>query len=128
MSDLRSGIAACATDQAREVESCVSERRYIFPAEFAGFSGHFPGNPIFPAFVQILAASILVEEVLGRPLTLASVERAKFLTVLGPGQEVTIRCRIREAADNVTCDARLTVGEAVASTMTLMFRRSDPTP
>ena len=125
MSDLRSGIASCALGQAREVESCVSERRHIFPPEFAGFSGHFPGNPIFPAFVQILAASVLVEEALGRPLTLISVERAKFMTVVGPDQEVTIRCRIRETADSVTCDARLTVADAVASTMILMFQRSD---
>lgn len=128
MSDLRSGIAACATGEAIEVEPCVAERRYIFPPNFAGFSGHFPGNPIFPAFVQILAASVLVEEALGHPLTLASVKRAKFLTVVGPDQEVTIRCGILETADSVTCDARLTVAEAVASTMTLMFQRSNPTP
>ena len=66
--------------------------RYCFSDDFLGFSGHFPGYPILPAIVQLIAAQCLIEEHKGYPLQLNSVQKAKFLQEIRPGNEILIQC------------------------------------
>ncbi len=89
MNALRRGIRASATgDIARTGPETVA-RRYRFAPDFIGFSGHFPGNPILPAIVQVCAVVSLAEEEEGKPLRLAAVRSAKFLSPIRPGEEVS---------------------------------------
>ena len=92
-SDLTGAIRAAAIgDIERRADGSVRQR-YVFNADFPGFSGHFPGRPILPAVLQIMAANQLVEAATGQRLLSAAIERAKFLQPIVPGAVVEITCR-----------------------------------
>ena len=62
MNELRKGIAAAAVDDIVVEEMETVTRRYRFSADFIGFSGHFPGDPILPAIAQMRTVVSLAEE------------------------------------------------------------------
>lgn len=113
---MKRAIAAAGTELRREAEG--GARIFCLPADFPGFAGHFPGFPVLPAVLQVLAAQVLVEELRGRPLRLAKLERAKFLRPVRPGERLQVACRLRKG----NWEARLEVqGEPAASfSMTLV--------
>ncbi len=116
MDDLRTGIDASATEALVGTGTETVARRYRFSPGFIGFSGHFPGNPILPAIVQIRAVVSLAEEVGGKALRLAAVRSAKFLAPIHPDEDVWIRYRRRVDSGRDICDATLSVaGKTVAA-------------
>lgn len=77
-------------------------------AEFF-FEGHFPGDPIVPAVVQIDIALHLASRALGRGLALREVTRAIFKRPVGPGVELEFRLSWSAAEENLTrvkCEVR----------------------
>ena len=116
MSVLRKGIDASAMEALAGTGAETGARRYRFGPGFIGFSGHFPGNPILPAIVQIRAAVSLAEEEGGKTLRLAAVRSAKFLAPIRPDEDVWIRVRRRVESGIDLCDATLSVaGKTVAA-------------
>lgn len=116
MSALRKGIAASAMEPFAGTGAETGARRYRFDPGFIGFSGHFPGNPVLPAIVQIRAAVSLAEEEVGKTLRLAAVRSAKFLAPIRPDEDVWIRVRRRVDSGIDLCDATLSVaGKTVAA-------------
>lgn len=73
---------------------------------FAGseffFEGHFPGDPIVPAVVQIDVALRLAGRALGKTLALHEVTRAVFKQPVGPGQELNFDIELKPAGQNMT--------------------------
>jgi 3-hydroxyacyl-[acyl-carrier-protein] dehydratase len=128
MNEILQGIAAASLGAATTDETGTVEARYLFPASFAGFSGHFPDYPILPAVVQILAAVALVGEGAGRRQRLVAVEDAKFLNPVRPDQELTVRCRTRSVKGKLLHDAQLSVGEATASSLLLQLADYEELP
>lgn len=61
-----------------------------FSGDETFFRGHFPGNPVLPAMVQIAATVHLTGRMLGRDLRLVEVTRAKFTSPTGPGRDLTV--------------------------------------
>ena len=61
---------------------------FVFPADFMGFAGHFPGNPILPGIVQIMAGALTAGQ--GRDLPLRGVPRCKFLRPVVPGERLEV--------------------------------------
>lgn len=91
-------------------------QRYVFEPAFPAFRGHFPGRPVLPAVLQIMAASQLVSDAVGGPLLPVSVERAKFVTPIPPQTPVQIACRRRGGADSAVWDVSIDCrGQAAAS-------------
>ncbi len=116
MSALREGIAASAMETFAGTGAETGARHYRFGPGFIGFSGHFPGNPILPAIVQIRAAVSLAEEEGGKTLRLAAVRSAKFLAPIRPDEDVWIRVRRRVESGIDLRDATLSVaGKTVAA-------------
>ena len=116
MNALQKGIDASAMEVPPGTGTEAGVRRYRFGPEFIGFSGHFPGNPILPAIVQIRAAVSLAEEEGGKTLRLAAVRSAKFLAPIRPDEDVWIRVRRRVESGVDICDATLSVaGKTVAA-------------
>lgn len=112
-------IRAAAQEEIRSTGPDTIERICRFPADFAGFAGHFPGFPIVPAVAQLQTAQCLVEDHLGRPLRLAAVVSAKFLLQLRPEEEIAVECRLRRPDGRLLADVRLRRGEALAAVFTL---------
>lgn len=63
-----------------------------FDADFIGFAGHFPGNPVLPAFVQLLMARIMAEEAREASQNI-NIKSAKFIRSIRPGEKVTMRLK-----------------------------------
>jgi len=116
MSALREGIDASKLEALAGTGTGTVARRYRFGPGFIGFSGHFPGNPVLPAIVQIRAVVSLAEEEVGKRLRLAAVRSAKFLAPIRPDEDVWIRYRRRTDSGVDICDATLSVaGKTVAA-------------
>ncbi len=125
MNRLRQEILSAAIDEIKVTAAGNINRPYCFKQDFIGFSGHFPGYPILPAFVQVLTALTLAEEQRGVPLELASLENAKFHIQLRPGQEVTVECEEKLVRGKPGVEARLTVAEGLASVFRMSFAETE---
>ena len=76
----------------REIEQCMSglteaegdevTARFLFPAAFIGFQGHFPERPVLPAVCKIQAAIAVLEAWSERR---GQVGRNRLGEVPGPG-------------------------------------------
>lgn len=99
--------------------------RFRLPDDFLGFSGHFPGFPVCPAVVQLAAAESVIERGLGRPLRLVGADSAKFLSPLGPGLPVEVRCAERAGAEGIVYDVRMTADSGPVSSFVLRLAADD---
>jgi 3-hydroxyacyl-[acyl-carrier-protein] dehydratase len=116
---MKRAIAAAGSELRWEAEG--GARVFCLPADFPGFAGHFPGYPVLPAVLQVLAAQVLVEELRGRPLRLAKLERAKFLRPVRPGEPLRVECRPRRGS----WEARLAVEGEPAATFAMTLVEED---
>ncbi|MHB8835522.1 MAG: 3-hydroxyacyl-ACP dehydratase FabZ family protein [Candidatus Methylomirabilia bacterium] len=121
-SDLTEAIrAAAVADIERQGDGSVRQR-YVFPADFPGFAGHFPGRPILPAVLQIMAATLLVEAATGQRLLATAIERAKFVLPIVPGALVEIACRRLPGALADLWEIRIDAGRQMAASFSLTLR------
>jgi len=95
---LRQAILDCAQSPVRSVEEGY-QWELRFEEEFVGFSGHFPGHPVLPAFIQILVTQCALQLRTGRPWALQRVKRAKFMKIVTPNQTVTVTWQEREVSE-----------------------------
>ena len=121
MSRLKSEIARAAVSPVVVDEEGWLSCAYRFPAEFVGFSGHFPGYAIVPAIVQVLTAQQLAETRLPAHMRLSGVKNAKFFLQLPPGQDITVQNRLKPGTDETLVEARLHSDQALAASFTLIF-------
>ena len=111
----RALTASLAAPPGRDAEGRILAE-YRFAGDFPAFSGHFPGRPVCPAIVQVLAALHALKAVLGAPLVLTGLDNAKFQKPLGPGEPLTVRCVPK---DGGRFDAELKSGGAPVARFTL---------
>jgi 3-hydroxyacyl-[acyl-carrier-protein] dehydratase len=110
----------------QEIEQCMSgltgaegdelTARFLFPAAFVGFQGHFPGRPILPAVCKIQAALAMLEASREREVRLREIVSAKFLSPVTCGEEVLVRCAVamQEGGQGVVKATVARNGESVA--------------
>jgi len=120
MNTLRNEILARADGPVRRREGDQEyELAYDFGEDFTAFSGHFPGHPILPAFVQLLAGECALQIRMRRQVVLQRVKRAKFLKPIRPGQEVTLCWRERPLDNGLQGAFTLRADGEKAATFTL---------
>ena len=76
--------------------------RFTFPPHFIGFSGHFPGQPVLPAVVQLAAVRYLACLGFGYNLVPGTIERVKFSRPVIPDENMAISLQ-QEREDRSTC-------------------------
>ena len=89
---------------------------FIFPPEFSGFQGHFPGNPVLPGVCIIQAVLVMLEAWKKAPVSLKSVVSAKWLSPVKPCAELHFTSRA-SGAEGVESTVKTQVtcgGEKVA--------------
>jgi 3-hydroxymyristoyl/3-hydroxydecanoyl-(acyl carrier protein) dehydratase len=64
---------------------------FSFPPSFAGFGGHFPGNPVLPGIVQLSTIRYAAEQAVQKRLRPVNINRTKFRAMIKPDQQVHIR-------------------------------------
>lgn len=121
MNRLKQEILAAAVSLPRQTGPGAFVRDYIFQEDFVGFQGHFPGYSILPAIVQILLGVSLAEEIAESPLKLASVENARFLVQIRPGDKVQVALGEKQVRGRCLTEVRLSVEEKPASSLLLCF-------
>ena len=121
-SDLTEAIRAAAVDEIEQRADGSVRQRYVFSPGFPGFSGHFPGRPILPAVLQIMAANYLVEAATGQRLLPAAIERAKFVQPIVPGAVVEIVCRRHSGAAADLWEVRIDADRQAAASFFLTLR------
>lgn len=123
MNTISDGILAARLGPATREADQTLRQDFSFPPDFVGFAGHFPGDPILPAVVQIGLGVVLSQALLSEKAghqRLETVTRAKFLRKLKPGETITARC-CRRGPDGGACNVVLTVDQQQAAVFTLTF-------
>lgn len=108
MEQLRQAVRSAAVLKPFLDEKGAAVGRYRFDEDFPGFKGHFPGRPLLPAVVQIMAALHVAGEVWEDVGDAAvSVDRAKFTLPIVPGDEVEVRCVRKSFEGGTGVEARV---------------------
>jgi 3-hydroxyacyl-[acyl-carrier-protein] dehydratase len=95
---------------------------FVFPPEFCGFAGHFPGNPVLPGIAQIMA--VLHACGAEAPHALLAVKSCKFLRPVGPDERVVASGNKIGTAGGIMITAKIWAGDAVCAAMTLSVAES----
>ena len=90
---------------------------FVFTGTFAGFDGHFPGNPVVPGIAQIYAAMIT----LGGSMALSEVRRCKFMRPVLPDEAVAVTVFRESTEAALRCKAEVTANGEVCATMNLVL-------
>jgi 3-hydroxyacyl-[acyl-carrier-protein] dehydratase len=122
METIKNAISKCALDDLSFLENSVVRRSYRFHPDFVGFSGHFPGYPILPAFIQVITVLALMEELKGHELILESLEKAKFYIEIKPEMTIEVTCRERFRLGKPAIEASLRVDGKLASAFSLVYQ------
>jgi 3-hydroxyacyl-[acyl-carrier-protein] dehydratase len=121
MRSLKTAIAAASTGPARALDPATQEQDFRFEKDFEGFSGHFPGHPLLPGFIQIMVISRLAERLVPERQIFAVVEKAKFVREIIPGQDITAQCRRISTGGRTVLEGKLSGPGGPAASMTLAF-------
>jgi 3-hydroxyacyl-[acyl-carrier-protein] dehydratase len=120
--DLTEAIRASAVGRIERRADGSVRQRYVFDADFPGFSGHFPGRPILPAVLQIMTATLLAETATGQRLISTAIERAKFVLPIVPGALVEVACRRLPGATAEIWEMRIDADRQAAASFFLTLR------
>ena len=66
----------------------AAQTAWIFPPEFTGFKGHFPGSPVCPGVCLMAAQLEAAARLVGTELELLEIENTKFMWPVFPGRQV----------------------------------------
>jgi 3-hydroxyacyl-[acyl-carrier-protein] dehydratase len=121
MNNLIDAIKSSAVDKAINLPDGIT-CRYRFSEDFIGFSGHFPGYPILPAVVQLIIAQSLIEEQKGCEQEFDSVQNAKFLHEIKPGEELEITCMDFIVREEPGSKVQIRAGDKIKASFILTFK------
>jgi 3-hydroxyacyl-[acyl-carrier-protein] dehydratase len=97
--------------------------RVPLAADYPGFAGHFPGDPVLPGMCHVLLCRDAASRLAGERLELAEVRRARFRRKVAPGEDLRIRLRGERLADRaVEVRAVHLVGGEEAAELHLLLR------
>ena len=89
---------------------------FTFAPDFPAFAGHFPGQPVLPAVVQLAAVRFLAAKHLDMFLVPVSVNRAKFKALIGPEEPVTITIDLEQSGNDVAISFAIATAKGKAAT------------
>lgn len=118
MGDLYAAVATCAvTTEKNELGGLHGE--FTFPESFIGFAGHFPGMPVLPGIVQIMAVLHTCASC-GLPVRMTGIKSCKFVHPVFPEQTMSVTATLSDGVQGKTLQALTRVGEAVCAEMVIL--------
>ena len=99
MNRLMQEIKQCMADLAETKKGEVTAR-FLFPAEFIGFQGHFPDKPVLPGVCKIQAVIVMLQALEKKDIRLKEVVSAKFLSPVSHGEELVFNYRKQMKSNN----------------------------
>ncbi len=64
---------------------------FVFPPDYVGFQGHFPGNPVLPGVCMVEAALAMLAATGLGAVRLMQMVSAKWFAPVRPGETLTFR-------------------------------------
>jgi hypothetical protein len=93
MSELLEAVKAALRGAPERDAEGVFTARFVFEASFPAFQGHFPGDPVLPGIVQLMAGACLAGAWFGHIPEVRAARNAKFTAPVRPGDVLTLRAR-----------------------------------
>jgi hypothetical protein len=98
------------------------EADFFFDQDFVGFDGHFPGNPMLPGVVQIMAAALTAAT--DGPKRLIQLRRTKFVSMVRPGDAMSVRARCRDLPEGILVDAECSTKDGLCAHIKLLLEKA----
>lgn len=117
-----SPLAGYLTDLQVDRQTNIATALLCCPADFPGFNGHFPDQPVLPAVLQLMAVRLLAESLLEKPLTPVNGDRLKFKGMVGPDEVVNLRVALRGQSGSLKAEFSLDKAGAPIASGTLVFQ------
>ena len=96
---------------------------FVLPPDFAGFRGHFVGNPVMPGVCIIAAVLLGAETTLGCPLRIAQMTSSKFYSPVLPNLRVAMEAAISAHESGYQVKAKLSAAGRKVAAVTLLVER-----
>ena len=94
------------------------------PPDFAAFAGHFPGQPVLPAVIQLAVVRMLSAEMLNRPLQPEKTAKLKFKNMVRPDETVHVEVELKKVDGRWRAGFRLKNKQKTIASGNLIFRES----
>lgn len=111
---MRASIAAARVGDFSRADDGTVSIDFKFAATDPVFAGHFPKQPLLPGVFQLEIARLGAEWLLGKPLSIREISKAKFLRPIVPSEVVKMTLKIATDNENVTVRATFSVGGQAA--------------
>ncbi|NLV23490.1 MAG: hypothetical protein GXY54_01745 [Deltaproteobacteria bacterium] len=121
MNRLSDEISLAAVTHVTTGEDGRLSGKFRFGDSFVGFGGHFPGAPIVPGVVQVMAAQNVAQNGPLIGMVLKRVENAKFFLQIRPREIICVSCRFREKGNETVAEARVECDRGVAALFNLIY-------
>jgi len=86
------------------------------------FAGHFPGQPVFPAFLQLVLVRLLVERKLNNPLEVIAIAKTKFTSIIRPAQQVRVVVDFRKGSTEFKAKFEIYCSDDLAANGSILFK------
>ena len=123
MNKLKAAILESATNSPQRTKTGTVNQSFLFRDDFLGFSGHFPGYPILPAFVQLMAALSVMENIEKHEFILETVEKSKFQMEIRPNMPVEVTCRERTLNGKPAIEGSIIAEGKMAASFFFTYKR-----
>ncbi len=116
--DAAAGLKDIVNTRDGEIEAV-----FVFPAELAVFSGHFPCRPILPGILELEMVRAAMERFTGSALRLISIEKAKFLREVKPGERILLNLDFTSSGSRFSVKGKSLVEEEKAAQIELTLEK-----
>ncbi|MDF1576880.1 MAG: hypothetical protein RQ753_07350 [Desulfurivibrionaceae bacterium] len=100
----------------------TASAEFCCPADFPPFSGHFPGQPVLPAVIQLVFVRLIAADLLETDLEIVRTGRLKFKGMIMPDERINIRVELEKVAEEWQAVFKLKKQKAVVAAGTIIFR------
>jgi 3-hydroxyacyl-[acyl-carrier-protein] dehydratase len=122
---MQASIAAARVDAPSRQPDGTASIEFKFVATDPLFAGHFPKQPLLPGVFQLEMARLGAEWLLGRPLSVREICKAKFLRPIIPAERICMNLKLSEETDAVGVRASFSIGGQTAGETVLKLGKTN---
>ena len=125
---LSSAVRGALARGPEDVAPDTREAEFVFTEDFAGFDGHFPGDPMLPGIAQIMAVALTVQPGgtahTGGTARLRQIRRTKFVSMVRPGDAMRVRAQYRAIDEGLLVTAECATENGVCAQIKVVLENA----
>jgi 3-hydroxymyristoyl/3-hydroxydecanoyl-(acyl carrier protein) dehydratase len=120
---MQHSITAARIGEPRKNAEGANVFEFRFGVGDTAFAGHFPNRPLLPGIFQLEMTRAAAESVLGCPLAVREISKAKFQRPILPDEIVRLELKLSEADGAIQARANFSMGgQPAGETILLLWR------